>query len=46
MGTKVTQRMPSGEGIAAGSTATFRLPVGQRFHLLAFNALHRIPFIY
>ncbi len=37
MGMKITQRMPSGEGIAAGSTATFRIPVGQRFHALYFN---------
>lgn len=42
MGLKLTQRMPNGEGIAAGSTATFRLPVGQRYHALylgfAYNA--------
>jgi hypothetical protein len=37
MGMKITQRMPSGEGIAAGSTATFRIPVGQRFHALYFK---------
>lgn len=36
MGTKITQRLPSGEGISAGSTATFRIPVGQRFHALYF----------
>lgn len=34
MGLKITQRMPQGEGIAAGATATFRLPVGQRYHAL------------
>ena len=34
MGMKVTQRMPAGEGIAPGATATFRLPVGQRYHAL------------
>lgn len=42
MGLKITQKMPSGEGIAAGQTATFRLPVGQRYHALylqfAYNA--------
>lgn len=34
MGQKITQRMPQGEGIAAGATATFRLPTGQRYHAL------------
>lgn len=34
MATKITVKMPSGEGIAAGSTATFRIPVGLRFHAL------------
>jgi hypothetical protein len=29
--------MPSGEGIAAGSTATFRIPTGQRYHSLDFK---------
>lgn len=36
MGTKISQRLPSGEGIGAGTTATFRIPVGQRFHSLQF----------
>lgn len=34
MGTKTTLYLPQGEGIAAGATATFRLPVGQRYHAL------------
>lgn len=34
---KITNRMPGGEGVAAGSTATFRIPCGQRFHALYFQ---------
>ena len=29
-----TLRMPGGEGVAAGQTATFRLPIGRTFHEL------------
>lgn len=39
---KTTTQMPLPEGVAAGSTATFRLPVGKRYHGLfleyAYNA--------
>lgn len=31
---RIDVRMPSGEGIAVGQTATFKLPIGRRFHEL------------
>ncbi|AUR98305.1 double jelly roll capsid protein [Vibrio phage 1.249.A._10N.261.55.B9] len=31
---RIEVRMPAGEGIAAGQTATFKLPIGRRFHEL------------
>lgn len=31
---KITVRLPSPEGVAAGSTATFRIPTGRRIHEL------------
>lgn len=34
MALKLTRRMPSFEGVAAGATATLRLPVGLTFHQL------------
>lgn len=35
--TRITQKLPNGEGVSAGSTATFRIPVGRRFHALYLN---------
>lgn len=32
---RISVRMPNGEGIGAGQTATFKLPVGRRFHSLS-----------
>jgi hypothetical protein len=34
MTVKATIKLPNPEGVAAGSTATFRIPVGQRIHKL------------
>lgn len=34
MGVKATIKLPNPEGVAAGGTATFRIPVGQRIHEL------------
>lgn len=31
---RIEVRMPSGEGIVAGQTATFKLPIGRRYHEL------------
>lgn len=31
---RIEARMPAGEGIAAGQTATFKLPIGRRYHEL------------
>lgn len=38
---RIEVRMPAGEGIAAGQTATFKLPIGRRFHelQLAFSGV-------
>jgi hypothetical protein len=42
MGQKITTKLPNPEGVAAGNTATFRIPVGRRIHSLylvyAYNA--------
>lgn len=42
MAGRTTHKLPAPEGVAAGSTATFRIPVGQRIHGLilayAYNA--------
>lgn len=34
MGQKITTKLPNPEGVAAGGTATFRIPVGRRIHSL------------
>lgn len=34
MGQKTTTKLPNPEGVAAGGTATFRIPVGRRIHTL------------
>lgn len=34
MGTKTTTELPRPEGVVAGGTATFRIPVGKRIHAL------------
>lgn len=34
---RIDVRMPNGEGIGANQTATFKLPIGRRFHQLAFQ---------
>lgn len=34
---RVTVKMPSGEGVAAGSTATFRLPIGRTYEELLIS---------
>jgi hypothetical protein len=34
---RIDVRMPNGEGIGANQTATFKLPIGRRYHQLAFN---------
>jgi len=43
MGLKSTIKLPNPEGVAAGGTATFRIPVGNRIHSLllayAYNAI-------
>ena len=31
---KITRKLPNPEGVVAGGTATFRIPVGRRFHSL------------
>jgi len=31
---KITRKLPNPEGVQAGGTATFRIPVGRRFHAL------------
>lgn len=42
MPTKITTKLPNPEGVVAGGTATFRIPVGRRIHSLfldyAYNA--------
>ena len=42
MSNKITIKLPNPEGVAAGGTATFRIPVGRRIHALllkyAYNA--------
>ena len=35
MATKITSKLPNPEGVAAGGTATCRVPVGRRIHSLA-----------
>jgi hypothetical protein len=32
---RISVKMPNGEGIGAGQTATFKLPIGRRYHELA-----------
>jgi hypothetical protein len=32
---RISVKMPNGEGIGAGQTATFKLPIGRRFHELS-----------
>lgn len=34
---RIDVRMPNGEGIGANQTATFKLPIGRRYHQLAFQ---------
>lgn len=34
---RIDVRMPNGEGIGAGQTATFKFPIGRRFHQLALQ---------
>ena len=34
---RIEVRMPAGEGIVAGQTATFKLPIGRRFHELQMS---------
>lgn len=34
---RIDVKMPNGEGIGAGQTATFKLPIGRRFHRLSFQ---------
>lgn len=35
--TKITTKLPQPEGVVAGGTATFRIPVGRRIHSLYLN---------
>jgi hypothetical protein len=34
---RISVKMPNGEGIGTGQTATFKLPIGRRYHRLVFN---------
>jgi hypothetical protein len=34
---RIDVRMPNGEGIGANQTATFKLPIGRRYHQVAFQ---------
>ena len=45
MSLKTTRQMPSFEGVAAGATATLRLPIGRTYHqlILAYGGLAAGP---
>lgn len=42
MGTKATLKLPKPEGVAAGGTATFRIPVGRRIHALYLKYAYNV----
>ena len=42
MGQKVTLKLPNPEGVVAGGTATFRIPVGKQFHSLFLKYAYNV----
>lgn len=42
MASKITTKLPNPEGVAAGGTATFRIPVGKRIHSLFLEYAYNV----
>lgn len=39
---KITRKLPNPEGVQAGGTATFRIPVGRRFHAIYLDYAYNV----